>query len=141
MPIQWGVDHAAHLVAAVATGPVTRTDIESYLDSLMRGATLSYRKVFDMGECRLAMGTDDMLAVGERVRAYESMGPMGRVAVIAAADELYEQVRVFETIVVAERPMRIFRDTASAFDWLTTGLSEGRELAATRQIAAASTRA
>ena len=141
MPIQWGVDHAARLVAAVATGPVTRSDIETYLDSLMRDATLSYRKVFDMGECRLALSTEDMLALGVRVRDHESMRPMGRVAVIAVADELYEQARQFEVIVVAERQLRVFRDTASAFDWLAAGLPDGAELSATRRIGAASARA
>ncbi len=135
MPIQWGVDHAARLVAAVATGPVGRADIEAYLDSLGRAATLSYRKVFDMGDCRLALSTDDMLVIGERVRRHESMGEMGRVAVIAVSDELYEQARSFETTVVAERPLRIFRDTAAAFVWLTADLPEGVQLAATRRIA------
>jgi hypothetical protein len=141
MPIQWGVDHTARLVAAVATGPVSRTDVETYLDSLVREATLSYRKVFDMSECRLALSTDDMRAIGQRIRGHESMGPMGRVAVIAGSDELFEQARQFEAIIVAERPLQVFRDAAAAYDWLTAGLPEGGELSATRRIGALSTRA
>ena len=50
MPIVWGVNHAARLVSAKATGELGRTDIEDYLDGLVAAATLSYRKVLDMAE-------------------------------------------------------------------------------------------
>jgi ATP-dependent protease Clp ATPase subunit len=76
------VEHAARLVVATATGVVNRTDIEAYLDDLVTAATLSYRKVFDMGDCRLVLSDDDMRAIGERVRSHERLGPMGKVAII-----------------------------------------------------------
>jgi hypothetical protein len=136
MPIGWGVEHAARLVVATATGVVNRTDIESYLDDLVTAATLSYRKVFDMGDCRLVLSADDMRAIGERVRSHERLGPMGKVAIIAVHDEHYEQARLFEAVVVAERPLKVFRETRSAYDWLAQGLPEGLELSETRRVAA-----
>ena len=88
MPIAWGVDHAARLVSARATGELSRADIEAYIDGLVAAATLSYRKVLDMAECRLAVSSDDMAALGARVRGRESKGPMGSVAVIAGSDDV-----------------------------------------------------
>lgn len=136
MPIGWGVDHAARLVSASAKGVLSRQDIETYLDDLAAAATLSYRKVFHMGDCRLALSPEDMIAIGARIRAFESIDPMGRVAVIACSPELYDQARLFETVVVAERPLRIFRHAEAAYEWLTAGLPQGGELAEMRRVAA-----
>jgi len=136
MPIMWGVNHAARLVSAKATGELGRTDIEEYLDGLVAAATLSYRKVLDMAGSRLALNDDDMSDIGARIRGHEAMGPMGSVAVIAASDEVYDQFRQFESVVDAQRPMKIFRDAEMAYAWLAVGLPDGVELSETRRAAA-----
>ena len=118
MPIGWGVDHAARLVSATGKGVLSREDIEGYLDGLAIAATLSYAKVFLMDGCSLALSDDDLAAIGARIRGHEATGSMGKVAVIASSDELYEQARLFDTMVVADRPLRIFRDAGAAYDWL-----------------------
>ncbi len=116
MPIVWGVDHAARLVSAKATGELGGTDIEDYLDGLEAAATLSYRKVLDMMQGRLADG-EDMAALGDRVRTHESMRPMGSVAVIAGSEELYDRSRLFESVVDANRQLKIFRNAGMAYAW------------------------
>jgi len=135
MPIVWGVNHAARLVSAKATGELGRTDIEDYLDGLVAAATLSYRKVLDMAGSRLALNDEDMSAIGARIRGHEAMGPMGSVAVIAASDEVYDQFRQFESVVDAQRPMKIFRDAEMAYAWLSVGLTDGVERSETRRAA------
>ena len=135
MPIVWGVNHAARLVSAKATGELSRTDIEDYLDGLVAAATLSYRKVLDMAECRLVLSSEDMSAIGARIRGHESRGPMGSVAVIAGSDELYDRIRQFESVVDAHRPLKIFRDAEMAYAWLSVGLPDGVELSETRRAA------
>ncbi len=136
MPIMWGVNHAARLVSAKATGELSRAEIEDYLDGLMTAATLSYRKVLDMAESRLALSADDMAVLGARIRAHESVGPMGSVAVIAASDDVYDQVRLFESVVHAQRSLRVFRDADKAYAWLTVELPKALERAETRCVAA-----
>ena len=135
MPIVWGVNHAARLVSAKATGELGRTDFEEYLDGLAAAATLSYRKVLDMAGSRLALSNDDMSAIGARIRGHEAVGPMGSVAVIAGSDELYDQIRQLESIIDADRPLKIFRDADMAYAWLTVGLPDGIELSETRRVA------
>lgn len=135
MPITWGVNHAARLVSAKATGELSRTDIEGYLDGLVAAATLSFRKVLDMADSRLALSSEDMAALGARIRGHESMGPMGSVAIIAASDDLYDQIRLFESVVDADRPLKIFRDAEMAYAWLNVGRPEGVALAEMRRAA------
>ena len=102
------MNHAARLVSAKATGELGRTDIEDYLDGLEAAATLSYRKVLDMTQSRLALSGEDMAALGNRIRTHESMRPMGSVAVIAGSEELYDRFRLFESVVDANRQLKIF---------------------------------
>jgi hypothetical protein len=135
MPIKWGVNHAARLVSAKAFGELRRSDIEDYFDGLVTAATLSYRKVLDMADSRLVLSVEDMTAIGARIRNHEHLGPMGCVAVIARSDAVYDQVRLFESVVDADRTLRIFRDTAMAYAWLTDGLPEGLELSETLRAA------
>jgi hypothetical protein len=54
-----------------------------------------------------------------RILSYEVDQLMGRVAVVAASDELYKEAEKFNSKVLADRPLRIFRDAASALAWLT----------------------
>jgi hypothetical protein len=133
MPIAWGVNHAARLVTAKATGELSRTDIEDYLDGLVAAATLSYRKVLDMTSSCLALSHDDVSAIGARIRAHEARGRMGSVAVIAGSDELYDQIRQFDSVVGAQRPLKIFRNAEMAYAWLAVGLPDGVELNETRR--------
>ncbi len=137
MPIVWGVDHAARLVSATASGDLDRADIEEYLDGLVAAATLSYRKILDMAQGRLALSREDMAALGARIRVHEGLRPMGSVAVVVGSTDLYEQVRLFEDVVAARRPLRVFRDATTAYAWLAVGLAEGVELTSLRRAAAA----
>jgi hypothetical protein len=136
MAIVWGVDHAARLVTARATGELSRTDIEDYLDGLAAAATLSFRKVLDMSDSGLALSSDEMAAIGVRIRGLESIGSMGRVAVIAGSDEVYDQISQYESVVGAHRPLKIFRDAEMAYAWLNVGLPRGVELAGMRHAPA-----
>jgi len=129
MPIGWGVNHARRLVSATATGVLTKADFDGYLDELAAAATLSYGKIFHMDGCRLELSRDDLVAVGARIRSHEVDQVMGRVAVVAASYELHQQAEKFSSKVLAERPLRIFRDVASARVWLEAGTANGARFA------------
>ena len=131
MPMVWGVHHATRTVVATASGELRLADLEHYLDGLAAAATLSYRKVFDLTHGQLALSRDDMLALGARIRGLETMGPMGKVAVIAVADEAHRQARLLATHVIADRPLKIFRDAEAAHEWLRAELPANVELART----------
>ena len=50
------------------------------------------------------VGEEDMPALGARIRNHEARGRMGEVVIVAVSDEAYQQARLFETLVVADRP-------------------------------------
>ena len=115
-----GVDHDNRVVSATGKGVLSKSDFDNYLDDLAAAATLSFGKIFHMAAgCRLQLSKDDLVAVGARILSHEVDQLMGRVAVVAASDELYEEAEKFNSKVLADRPLRIFRDAASALAWLT----------------------
>ena len=130
MPITWGVNHDNRIVSATGRGVLTKRDFDIYLDDLAAAATLSFGKIFHMAAgCRLQLSKDDLLAVGARIRGHEVHQLMGRVAVVAASDELYEEAEKFNSKVLADRPLRIFRDVASARAWLTDATIDSAQFA------------
>jgi hypothetical protein len=91
-------------VSATGRGVLTKRDFDSYLDELAAAATLSFGKIFHMAAgCRLQLSKDDLAAIRARIRSHEVHQLMGRVAVVAASDELYEQAEKFNSKVLAER--------------------------------------
>ena len=111
-------------------GVLTKRDFDGYLHELAAAATLSFGKIFHMAAgCQLQLSKDDLVALGAGIRGHEVHQLMGRVAVVAASDELYEEAEKFNSKVLAERPLRIFRDVASALTWLTDATSDSAKFA------------
>jgi hypothetical protein len=134
MPVTWGIDHAACMVVATAEGVLRAHDIEDYLDGVARAATLSYRKIFDMSQCSPELSPLDMMALGNRIRAYMNVAPMGPVAIVAGSDETYRHARLFETLAVADRPLKIFRERQAARHWLDSQPAVPVEWSATSDL-------
>ena len=114
MPITWGVNHDNRVVSATGKGVLTKRDFDSFLDDLAAAATLSFGKIFHMAGCCLQLSKNDLVAIGARIRSHEVNQLLGRVAVVAASDELYEQAKKFNSKVLADRPLRIFRHVAAS---------------------------
>lgn len=107
-----------HLVIAVARGDLRLLDIESYLDGVVTADALAYRKIFDMTQANPSLDDGDLMALGARIRAYVTLGPMGPLAIVATTDRSYQQARMFTALAQADRPIRIFRELHLARRWL-----------------------
>jgi hypothetical protein len=118
MPVQWTISHPTRLVVAVAKDEVRLEDIETYLDGVTLVGALPYRKIFDMSNTTPMLSDADMMALAARIRAYVELGEMGPLAIVAVSDESYERARMFETLAVADRPLKIFRELHLARKWL-----------------------
>ena len=118
MPVQWTVSHPTRLVIAVAKGELSRQDIEIYLDEVVRGNALAYRKIFDMTHATPRLTEDDMMALGARIRAYLALGQLGPLAIVATTDKSHRQARMFAALSEADRPLKIFRELHLARRWL-----------------------
>ena len=118
MPVQWTVSHPTRLVVAVARGDLRLVDIEGYLDEVVTGGLLGYRKVFDMTNAVPGLDDDALMALGARIRAYRALGKMGPLAIVATTEESFEQAQIFAALAEANRPIQIFRDPDEAQRWL-----------------------
>jgi hypothetical protein len=118
MPVQWTVSHPTRLVIAIARGDLCLRDIETYLDEVVAGGALAYRKIFDMTQATPNLSDDELLTLGARIRAYIALGQIGPLAIVATTDRSYQQARMFAALAEANRPIRIFRELHLARKWL-----------------------
>jgi hypothetical protein len=118
MPMQWTISHPTRLVMAIAEGNLALKDIEDYLDATVAAGALPYRKIFDTTGASMQLSEDDLMALGARIRAYIPFGRIGPLAIVAATEDSHGQARMFMTLAVADRPVRIFRTLEAACKWL-----------------------
>jgi len=122
MPVRWQIDHATWTVVVTAEGTLGLKGFEGLLDSMARVGTLSYRKLFDMTRISPALGKEDLIAVRDRITRESDLGPRGPVAIVAAANEHYEDAHLFQAIMaepLAHPHVRVFRELQAASDWLS----------------------
>ncbi|HTR85202.1 MAG TPA: hypothetical protein VMI56_12045 [Reyranella sp.] len=126
MPVHWTISHPTRLVVAVCKNAVCRTDMETYLDGVVVGGAMPYRKIFEFkNAAQWQLDDNDMMALGARIRAYARTGPMGPLAIVAGTDEAYETAMMFATLGEADRPLKIFRELHAARQWLDKQPSAG----------------
>jgi hypothetical protein len=121
MPVRWQIDHATRTVVVTAEGALGLRGFEELLASMERVSTLSYRKLIDMTGSSTVMSQDDLIALSDRIGRESDVGPRGPVAVVAAADEHYEQARRFQAMVESppHQRLKVFRQLQPAFEWLS----------------------
>ena len=117
MSLQWTLDPDFELVTVTADGPVTRGDIEAYLEAVDRGNAVTWRKLIDGRRGTLDMSHDDLMAVGVRLRAYHE-NVVGPLAIVLARDSADEVARILGIMATADRPMRLFTGVRAAERWL-----------------------
>ena len=118
MPVVWNVFHATREVVIFVTGVVLLKEMAECVDGILTPATRSYRKLVDLVEGRLALSREDIAALAEHVRERSESQPMGPVALVVCSDESEQQIRLFDSLSFAERPLEIFRELQAARVWL-----------------------
>jgi hypothetical protein len=117
MPLHWTIDSRGELVTVVADGDITRADADAYLDAMEGAGAIGYRKLFDGMAGHIAMDTEDLLAVGVRVRSFHR-GPVGALALVLPEDRLEPVARILGILASADRPLRLFKNLPSAQRWI-----------------------
>ena len=74
MPVRWQIDHATWTVVVTAEGTFGPNDFELLLDSMVRAATRSYRKLFDMTRITTALSQEDLIALRDRIARESDLG-------------------------------------------------------------------
>ena len=118
MPVVWNVFHPTREVVISVTGVVLLKEMEECVDGILTPATRSYRKLVDLVEGRLALSREDIAALAKHVRERSESRQMGAVAIAVGSDESEQQIRLFDSLSAAERPLEIFRELQAARAWL-----------------------
>jgi hypothetical protein len=120
MPITWTISEADRLVSARAQGLVTLQDIEALLDDILIKDALSYRKLFDGRDSVGKYDDKDVLLLGARISAYNSLNLTGAAAIVVGSQEQFDVALRFANIGKAKRPVRVFYSPEEARAWLDT---------------------
>jgi hypothetical protein len=118
MPIEWRIDQANRLVVATCRGPLSRVEIEQYLDKVVVEGALPFRKIFDITNATSALAEGDMMALGARIRAYDGISEMGPLVIVAVTPEGEDLARRFVNLAGASRPTKVVATVEAAQRWL-----------------------
>lgn len=125
MPITWTISVADRLVTARAEDLVTLQDVESLLDDVVVKDALAYRKLFDARKAKGQYDDRDVLLLGARISAYNSLNLTGAAAIVVATQQQYDAALRFANIGQAKRAIRVFFTVEEARAWLDTDPQPG----------------
>lgn len=123
MPVTWTISAADRLVSARAEGIVTLKDIEALLDDIVVKDGLAYRKLFDGRGATGQYDDADVMSLGARIQAYNTLNLSGAAAIVVDTQERYDVALRFANIAKAKRPIRVFWDPETARAWLDSNPS------------------
>ena len=118
MPLHWIIDSRAELVSVVAEGDVSLSDAMTFLRTLTGAKVTGYRKLFDGRNGSSSMSEQELLMICVEIRSHHSLGKVGALAVISNPEQTEPFARVLGALALADRPMRLFDNTARARNWL-----------------------
>ena len=118
MPLHWTIDPQDKLITAVAEGDITRGDFEAFLNASKAAGAQHYRKLFDGTRGTLRMASEDIMALGARMRASHETATMGALAAVVPDGDSEAISRVLGMLAAADRRMRVFRQVATARRWI-----------------------
>jgi hypothetical protein len=126
MALYWFIDSRSRLIVVTAEGPVSRTEIDGLLDAVTGAKAVGYRKLVDATAGKFALTALDVLAIGARARSLHA-GSVGAVALVLPNrlpqdgepdDAPTLLARLIGIVASAKRPLRLFKNVASAKHWL-----------------------
>jgi hypothetical protein len=120
MPITWTISDDERFISACAQGPVTLQDVEALLDDIVIKDALAYRKLFDGRDAVGKYDDNDVLLLGARISAYNSLNLTGAAAIVVGNQEQFDVALRFANIGKAKRPVRVFYSAEEARAWLDT---------------------
>lgn len=127
MALTYAIHHPDRLITAIVEGALIRRDIERYLADIFAAGCGPYAKLFDIARAGNPLPSEDMRAIGARIRILGAMGPMGPLAIVTSP-LLRPTAETFVSYAAASRSIRVFEGERDARSWLRTqlGSRDGR---------------
>lgn len=117
MPLSWSTLPDSQLCIVSGEGTVTRSDIYTYLARTIAEGAKGYAKLVDITACTLALDSDDLDMVADRLMQYGRGERPGPVAMVVGS-ALTLDMAVLLKQKAGDRPFRIFTNIGAARTWL-----------------------
>ena len=121
MALTYAIHHPERLATAVVEGAFIRRDVECYLADIFAAGCGPYAKLFDLARASNPLPSEDMRAIGARIRILGAMGPMGPLAIVTS-NALRPTAETYVSYAAASRSIRLFEGEYDARSWLHTQL-------------------
>lgn len=119
MPISYVLDKTRRHVDTTVTGSISVDDILAHFGASRREQALGYAELIDVrGVTPPYPSTSDIWRAANLVRAFNNEETFGPRAVIVGSDLIFGMTRLFTNLITDFLPMRVFRDSKAAEEWL-----------------------
>jgi hypothetical protein len=129
MPLEWSVSHEDKLVFLQVTDGVALDEVLREYAAARAAGVLQYRKLVDLSFAQIDLGPLNLATLAAAAMTASAGLVSGPVAFVVTRDVVREMVEVFDRKANLDRPLRIFRDIASARQWLDEVAPVGRDAA------------
>lgn len=118
MPLHSTFSPPLQLVVTIAKGEVKPGEMQDYLAQVDANGARAYRKMFDITALETPVTAEMVRRLAALVRARESEGASGPIAIVVATDKAYRKARLFAVDATVKRPIKVFREQHQARKWL-----------------------
>ena len=119
MPISFEVDREHRRIRTIAEGAVTVTDVAAHLEDLIEQGIETYPELIDATQAtRPGWYSADVRRAADLVSTLGGTAKLGPRAVVVTKAAAFGMVRMLSVLIGARLRLEVFRDAASAAEWL-----------------------
>ena len=118
MPLSYTIDRASRLIEVVATGSLTRSDLDAYFAAVVVEGAVGFRVVFDLSAAVVHLRPADLKAFSELVQQRKSDAFDGAIALVVSSEAEKDLAACFAARTNANRPVGLFPSHHAAKRWI-----------------------
>lgn len=120
MPISYVIDQELRLIRSRAVGVISFADLSAHMRAELGGESSTYPELFDCTDATTDLTADEVRKLVQSRAEIAKQHQAAPVAIVATNDVLYGMLRMFDALTNELRPIRVFRNTRQAEDWLAS---------------------
>jgi hypothetical protein len=118
MPITFVVDHMRQRMVSHADGVVTFADLDEHLDAERRERALGLPELIDASGASTDITSKQIERLVQRAAGMVRTTPLGPTAIVVQDPMAFGMARMYSILMELVAPVGVFRDRASANNWL-----------------------
>lgn len=120
MPIEFTIDHEKRFIHARVLGTIELKDLEAFMDAVVAGNALAYRKLFDGSQGDGTYTDGDVMTLAARAAAYATLAKRGPLALVPKPGPGAELAHRYVNVGKFSGEARVFESAEAARKWLET---------------------